>query len=180
MPSEITGSRKEFCDGIYYYLVQYGPSYGISPKVYDAIIAQCTYECAWGTSYQAVNIYNYWGMTAGSSWTGDTYITSDGRVFRKYHSMGEGVEGFFVFTNTDRYANLKGETDPYTFIYKISTDGWNSESTYIAAVTQRYNNYNFHELYGQGEQPDPPGPGPGPGPETNIPIWLLMKISTHH
>ncbi len=66
-----------------------GKKFNMNPVV---ILAQGAMESAWGTSYMAKNIFNFFGITAGGSpneyWNGDFYVSkSSGLKFRKYKSV---------------------------------------------------------------------------------------------
>ncbi len=65
-----------------------GRKYNMNPVV---ILAQGAMESAWGTSYMAKNIFNFFGITASGKaneyWNGDFYVSkSSGLKFRKYKS----------------------------------------------------------------------------------------------
>lgn len=120
-------------------------------KVASPILAQASVESfkGQGLSQLAAKYNNYFGMKAGSSWTGRvvnlgtgeeytkgviTHITAG---FRVYDSMEDGVKGYFDFINTKRYANLKLATTPEQYLQYIKLDGYATSSTYVSTNLQR-------------------------------------------
>lgn len=114
--------------------------------VASPILAQASVESFKGSglSQLATKYYNYFGMKAGSSWTGKvvnlgtgeeytkgviTHITAG---FRVYDNMEAGVRGYFDFINTKRYANLKTATTPEQYLQYIKADGYATSSTYVS------------------------------------------------
>lgn len=122
-------------------------------KYPSAIIAQACLESNFGRSKLSAEYHNYFGLKAGSSWTGrrvnmatkEEYtvgnLTSIHADFRAYDSMEQGVIGYFDFINTSRYANLKSAVDAKSFLELIKGDGYATSSGYVN------NNYNVIEKY---------------------------------
>lgn len=147
----MTNEQKIFISSIASYVNKYMDDYGI--KVVSPIVAQAIIESNWGKSKLSVEANNYFGLKCGSGWKGEKYtiktkeeyngvlktITAN---FRKYNSMEEGVKGYFDFINTKRYSNLKGVTDPKTYLENIKSDGYATSSSYVENV------YNIVEKYG--------------------------------
>ena len=91
--------------------------------VNSPIIAQAILESNWGRSTLASKYYNFFGMKAGSKYTGEKVnlptkeevngeLVSVDAYFRVYHSFDEGIEGYYQFiTGYPWYSNLIGETD---------------------------------------------------------------------
>jgi flagellum-specific peptidoglycan hydrolase FlgJ len=46
--------------------------------------------------------------------------------------MEDGVIGYFDFTNISNYANLKGVTDPKTYLENIKADGYATSIDYVS------------------------------------------------
>ena len=63
--------------------------------------------------------------------------------FRVYDNMASGVKGYFDFIQYPRYANLKGITNPRTYVEKIKADGYATASNYVSAVMNIVNGYNL-------------------------------------
>lgn len=122
-------------------------------KFPSAIIAQACLESNFGRSQLGAEYHNYFGLKAGSSWTGrrvnfatkEEYtigkLTNIRADFRAYDSMEKGVIGYFDFINTSRYANLKSAADARSFLELIKGDGYATSSGYVG------NNYNVIERY---------------------------------
>ena len=130
----------------------YAPQYDI--KVCSPIIAQAILESAWGTSKLSAMYYNFFGMKCGSKWlgesvnmitqeeySGNTVVIQDN--FRCYDSVEEGVRGYFEFIQLDRYKNLKGITDPKTYLETIKTDGYATASNYVKDCMDVIETYNL-------------------------------------
>lgn len=130
---------------------KYAPQYGIS--VYSPIIAQAILESASGTSELAVNAHNYFGLKYKANVTKDYYVkegseqNADGSYttsvmkWCKFPNMEAGVKGYFEFISASRYANLKGVTDPLTYLENIKADGYATSLKYasnLMAVIERY------------------------------------------
>ena len=117
------------------------PVYGI--KVCSPIIAQAILESGWGSSNLAKNHHNYFGLTAGSSWTGKKVDLGNGRVFRSYDSVDDGMQGYFDVISQKRYDNLKGVTDPVVYIDNIIADGYCDDANYKKQLINLINGYNL-------------------------------------
>lgn len=132
---------------------KYAPQYGI--KVCSPIIAQACLESAYGTSGLA-KVFNYFGLKyrsgrcptacgvcykTGSEQNGDGSYTSSVMEWCKFPDADAGVQGYFDFINMDRYANLKGVTDPREYLEKIKADGYATSLKYVdnlMAVIKKY------------------------------------------
>ena len=139
----MTSEQKQFIEDIARYVRKYAPQYGV--KCYSAIIAQAICESAWGKSRLSAQYHNYFGLKCGTKWTGGSVNMRTGeeyngrRVtisdnFRTYKNMEEGVKGYFVFLfdGRTRYDNVKGVTDPQTYLRNIKADGYATSSSYIS------------------------------------------------
>lgn len=113
-------------------------------KYPSAIIAQACLESGYGKSKLSQNDHNYFGMKAGSKYTGNTAsyktkeeykegkLTTISARFRSYNNMDEGVQGYFAFIGGySRYSNLKLATSSEDYITKIKNDGWATSYKYI-------------------------------------------------
>ena len=157
-------TNSEFIEQIATYVKKYACDYGI--MVHSPIIAQAILESGWGKSVLASKYHNYFGLKCGSSWSGKSVnmatkeeykvgtLTNIRDNFRVYDSMEAGVKGYFVFINKKRYANLKGVTDPETYVKNLKADGYATSSTYVANIMKviRDNNLTrFDEKGGEDE-----------------------------
>jgi hypothetical protein len=131
---------------------KYAPKYNI--LVNSPIIAQAILESAFGKSKLATDAFNFFGMKCGKSYTGEKITLNTREVingknvtvsadFRKYKSMAGGVKGYFDFINTDRYKNLKGVTDPKTYLENIKADGYATDPHYTSALMAVINKYDL-------------------------------------
>lgn len=121
----------------------------------SAIIAQAVLESGSGNSKLASKYYNYFGLKAGSKWTGQVVtmstkeeykvgtITTIKDGFRVYKSMVDGVQGYFSFISASRYANLKQATSSKDYLEKIKADGYATSSTYVNNVYKIVTQYNL-------------------------------------
>ena len=153
-------ANSEFVEQIAEYVKKYAGKYGI--RVYSPIIAQAILESGWGKSVLASKYHNYFGLKCGSSWSGKSVnmttkeeykvgtLTNIRDNFRVYDSMEAGVKGYFVFINKKRYANLKGVTDPETYVKNIKADGYATSSTYVANVMKVIRDNNLTRFDGKG------------------------------
>lgn len=136
-------------------LVQkYVKEYGIC--VVSPIVAQGILESQKGESELGKNAHNYFGLKyrpnrvscssgiyykVGSEQRADgTYVSSDMQWY-KFDTMSDGVKGYLQFINTPNYANLKGVTNPRTYLELIKKDGYATSLKYIdnlMAVIEKY------------------------------------------
>ena len=164
-----------FIDDIAKYVQKYAPQYNIC--VYSPIIAQAILESAMGTSELAKNCNNFFGLKykAGRCKTalptpyeknGSEQLPDGSYVIKKMYwfqfpDMENGVIGYFDFTNIPNYANLKGVTDPETYLKNIKADGYATSLKYVDNLMAVINKYNLTQY-----DPQQPGPTPPPTPTT--------------
>lgn len=138
-------------------LVQkYAKEYGIC--VASPIIAQGVLESASGTSSKAKH-NNFFGLKyrenrifchSGYFYDGGSEQNKDGTYkplsemtkWFEFDSVENGILGYFQFINVPTYANLKGVTDPRTYLELIKKDGYATSLKYVdnlMAVINRYN-----------------------------------------
>lgn len=142
-----------FIEDIAKYVIEFASSYGI--KVHSPIIAQAILESASGTSELAINACNYFGMKYRSDVATESYVkigseqnadgsyTSSVMLWCKFPNMSYGVKGYFDFINRSRYANLKGITDPKTYLETIKADGYATSLKYVDNLMAVINKYNL-------------------------------------
>lgn len=154
-------SKEEFISTIAKAIQKYAGSYGI--KVHSPIIAQAILESGWGESKLASKYHNYFGLKCGTKWTGKSVnlttqeeytigtLTTIKDNFRIYDSLDEGVKGYFEFIQLSRYSNLKGITDPQTYLETIKADGYATSSTYVSNNMKLISQYNLtqHDTSGK-------------------------------
>lgn len=147
-------TKEQFINEIAKLVKKHALQYGI--KVYSPIIAQAILESASGTSELAINACNYFGLKykagrcpsscgiyykIGSEQNSDGTYSSSAMQWFKFANMEKGVKGYFEFISISKYANLKGVTDPKTYLENIKKDGYATSIKYIdnlMAVIERY------------------------------------------
>ncbi len=175
----MTTEQKNFIEKIAAAVNKYKDSYNI--KVASPIIAQAIIESGWGKSQLAAKYNNYFGLKCGSAWTGksvnmatpEEYTpgvhTNIRDNFRVFDSLEEGVKGYFEFINYSRYANLKGVTDPETYVKNIKADGYATSSTYVSTLMNAIKSYNLtqYDNGGSGSATQPEKPAASGGKSVN-------------
>lgn len=111
--------------------------------VASPIIAQAICESNTGKSSLGYKYNNFFGMKCGSKWKGKSVnmktkeeytkgtLTTIKDNFRVFDSVREGIQGYFDFINTKRYANLKTAKTPKEYLEMIKADGYATSSTYV-------------------------------------------------
>lgn len=146
----------EFINEIAPIVKKYAKAYDYD--VVSAIIAQACLESAFGRSTLGYKYHNYFGMKAGSGWTGKSVnlqtkeeytpgtLTTIRDAFRVYSNMDEGVKGYFEFIQYPRYANLRFATTPEEYLTMIRADGYATSTNYVANNMRIVDNYNLRRF----------------------------------
>lgn len=146
----------EFINEIAPIVQKYAKAYDYD--VVSAIIAQACLESAFGRSTLGYKYHNYFGMKAGSGWTGRSVnlqtkeeytpgtLTTIRDAFRVYSNMDEGVKGYFEFIQYPRYANLRFATTPEEYLTMIRSDGYATSTNYVANNMRIVDNYNLRRF----------------------------------
>lgn len=154
-------TKQGFIEAIAGYVTKYAISYGI--VVHSPIIAQAILESGWGKSTLAATHHNYFGLKCGSKWTGKSVnlatkeeyepgtLTDIRDDFRVYDSMEAGVIGYFEFIQLSRYHNLRGITDPKTYLETIKADGYATSSAYVQNVMNLVEQYKLTQYDRKGD-----------------------------
>lgn len=154
--------NSEFIEQIGKYVEKYACKYEI--KVHSPIIAQAILESGWGRSTLASKYHNYFGLKCGSSWTGKSVNLRTSEEyeigvhtqirdnFRVFDDMESGIKGYFDFINYSRYANLKGVTDPETYVKNIKNDGYATSSKYIENLMKVISENNLTRFDGKDDE----------------------------
>ena len=138
-----TQSLEEFIDKYGQMAFDSGKKYGLP---YEAILAQGALESAYGRSGLTQKANNFFGIKAGSSWTGDVIYLQTGEetpgggmitvkaAFRKYPSAAEGWDGYGQFiTQNPRYKSaLSYPGNPEAYLQAIKNAGYATDSQYVA------------------------------------------------
>lgn len=158
-------SNSKFIEQIAAYVQKYAASYGIC--VHSPIIAQAILESASGTSELATNANNFFGLKwranrcpsasghyikVGSEQNADGSYVSSAMKWFAFPDMEAGVKGYFDFVNIANYANLKGVTDPKTYLENIKADGYATSLKYVENllnVIERYDLTKYDNTKGK-------------------------------
>jgi flagellar protein FlgJ len=127
-PPIITKSKTDFVK-TYYPIAKIAGADKIDPII---ILAQAAQESGWGNSNLAQNYNNFFGVTAGRSWTGRTYTVQrkpKPLIFRWYDSPQESFNGFVsLITNDSRYQKAEDVAKDYkAYAYQISISPYITE-----------------------------------------------------
>ena len=156
--------RLSFIKTIAQFVKKYAPKYDICVR--SPIIAQAVLESDFGTSELAKNANNYFGLKYKASVANDFYIkigseqnedgsyTSSVMKWCKFHSMEEGVKGYFEFIYASRYVNLKGVSEPKTYLENIKADGYATSLNYVSNlmnVIEKYDLTKYDDIKNKGD-----------------------------
>lgn len=152
--------KQEFIKSIAQYVIKYAPQYNI--RVHSPIIAQAIIESNFGESELAKNAQNYFGLKysqehkdrcptsigyyakEGSEQLVNGSYVSNMMFWQKFSNMEDGVRGYFDFLNySSRYNNIKGITDPKTYLEIIKSDGYATSLDYVTTVMNIVKAYNL-------------------------------------
>ena len=145
----MTKEQKAFISEIYKYCKQHGRAYNNICPI--AVTGQAVNESNWGKSSLGKNYHNYFGLKSGKTWHGNSVKLKTkeeyqkGKLvtiydnFRVYDDMEKGVIGYYEFTNTKRYSNLKNVKDPRTYLTLIRQDGYATSYSYVTNVMKAVN-----------------------------------------
>lgn len=162
---------------------KYAPKYNI--KVCSPILSQMLLESARGTSELAVNANNYFGIkykkgrcpTAtgiyykiGSEQNADGSYVSSSMKWCKFANLEGSIVGYFDFINNSNYSNLKGVTNPKTYLENIKKDGYATSLKYVDNLLSVISKYNLTKYDTQMEVIKSMG-------YTNSPLINYTKIS---
>lgn len=149
-------TTEQFIGEIAKYVQKYAPKYNI--KVHSPIIAQAILESSKGTSELAVNANNYFGLKyragrcptasgiyykVGSEQNPDGSYSSSAMQWMKFPNMESCVIGYFDFTNISNYSNLKGVTNPETYLKNIKADGYATSLNYVENLMNVIKSYSL-------------------------------------
>jgi flagellum-specific peptidoglycan hydrolase FlgJ len=124
--------------------------------VCSPIIAQACIESGFDTSLLSYKYHNYFGMKCGSSWKGrsvnlktkeevNSTLISIRDNFRVYPDMVTGINGYFDFISTKRYANLKTADNPEEYLRRIKADGYATSSRYVQSNLDCIRKYDLEK-----------------------------------
>lgn len=120
----------------------------------SAIIAQAIIESNWGLSGLA-KYNNLFGMKCGSSWKGKSVnmktkeeytvgtLTTIKDNFRAYDTLEDGIEGYFQFLSTSRYAPVRSALSAELYITQLKACGYATSSSYVNTLLTTRNTYGL-------------------------------------
>lgn len=145
-------TKSEFIPTIAPLIVKIGRERGY--KIFSAVIAQAVIESNYGQSGLA-NYNNFFGLKCGSKWKGasvnmktkEEYIpgslTTIRDNFRAYPTVEAGVEGYYDFISTKRYANLKTAQSPLEYCRNLKNDGYATSHSYVNTLMNTITKLNL-------------------------------------
>lgn len=117
---------------------------------YDAILAQASLESNNGQSQLNKQAFNFFGIKAGSDWTGPTVTmrtaeqTSGGSVyyvnaqFEAFPNAQAGFQGYVDFLKRyPRYATALQQRDPVAYFQALKAAGYATDVNYVNKLTSR-------------------------------------------
>ena len=124
---------------------------GFFPSV---LIAQAALESGWGKSTLAAKYNNYFGIKAGSSWTGKTVTMQTGEVlngqnvtingtFRVYDSLIDSIRDRNRLLSMPRYASVRTASTPQAQIEAIKNSGYATALSYVSSIVNTINANNL-------------------------------------
>ena len=143
-------TKQEFIQTVAEHIKKYAPMFNI--RVCSPIIAQFCLESKYGTSNKVFDPvtkewrHNYAGLKWRNNrcavsndyfeeWTSeqnkDGSYTNIVSKFCKFKSLEDCVLGYFQWTNIPNYSNLKGVTDPETYLKNIKQDKYATSKNYV-------------------------------------------------
>ena len=156
--------QKKFIAAIAPIVQRIAPEYGLVCP--SAIIGQACLESASGTSSKAKH-HNYFGLkyrkgrvscNSGTFVDGSKEERAGGKVvsitdqWYAFASMEDGVRGYCQFLDIANYANLKGISDPKTYLNIIRGDGYATSSAYVTNAMGVVNAHNLTQYDGKKEE----------------------------
>ena len=120
---------------------------GFFPSV---LIAQAALESNWGQSQLSAKYNNYFGIKAGSSWTGPTVNMKTGEVFggqsvsinsdfRVYNSLIDSIRDRNKLLSTSRYASVRAASTPQAQAEAIKNSGYATALNYVSSLMSTIN-----------------------------------------
>lgn len=118
-------------------------------------IAQAVIEGGANTSLLAKKYHNHFGLKCGKYWKGPSVnlktkeeytvgqLTTISDNFRVYSDDVSGVEGYYDFINTKRYANLRDAKTYRQFAEYLKADGYATSSRYVQTLCNTVEKYNL-------------------------------------
>ena len=136
-----TNSRTDFITAVYQDALTAQNKTGIYPEtmIAQAILESSDSKGNFGQGDAAKNANNFFGIHADSSWTGDTYASTDDggqpTMFRSYPTVGDSIRDYYQFLESNsRYtdAGVFSATNPQDQIDALASAGYASSPSYAS------------------------------------------------
>ena len=123
----------------------------------STVIAQACVESNYGISSLGKKYHNYFGMKCGNQWKGKSINLSTKEEyqvgvlstirdnFRVYDTMEQGVNGYYDFISTKRYANLKTAENAQQYAERLKADGYATSSSYVNTLMNTVRKWNLEK-----------------------------------
>lgn len=126
-------------------------------KIFSTAIAQAIIEGACGKSALARDYHNHFGMKCGPYWQGpsvnmktkeeyNSQLVSIRDNFRAYPNDPTGINGYYDFCSSKRYANLKRAKNYKEYAEMLKQDGWATSSSYVRTLCNTVIKYNLQRF----------------------------------
>lgn len=127
-------------------------TYGVPASV---TLAQWILESNWGESLLSSKYNNYFGITAGSNWNGETvYMTNkngtDGQTYRVYNNGFESIVDHAKILLADRYTQYTSTAKTLEeYVEGIKKGGYATDTNYVSKVMNIINSNNLTQYDGK-------------------------------
>ena len=126
-------------------------------KIFSTAIAQAIIEGACGKSALARDYHNHFGMKCGPYWQGpsvnmktkeeyNSQLVSIRDNFRTYPNDPTGINGYYDFCSSKRYANLKRAKNYKEYAEMLKQDGWATSTSYVRTLCNTVIKYNLQRF----------------------------------
>lgn len=126
-------------------------------KIFSTAIAQAIIEGACGKSALARDYHNHFGMKCGPYWQGpsvnmktkeeyNSQLVSIRDNFRAYPNDPTGINGYYDFCSSKRYANLKRAKNYKEYAEMLKQDGWATSSSYVRTLCNTVIKYSLQRF----------------------------------
>lgn len=122
-----------------------------------------------GLSTLAYKYHNYHGIKCGKTWLEagkpsvnmKTFEVYNGQTqniydyFRVFSSLEEGIEGYYSFLSSKRYAEVKNCVTPRAYMEELKRAGYATDDNYVNNVLKWVNSYHLEKYDDINYQPEP-------------------------
>ena len=153
-PANLSGNQLSFIESIIPGAVSSYKKYGVLPSL---TLAQAILESGWGESGLSAKYNNFFGIKAGSSWTGKTVNLSTGEQtpsgasytirdnFRVYDNPAESIEDHAKLLTNDRYKNVIASKNYKDACYAVKAAGYATAVNYSSSLISLIEQYGLNQ-----------------------------------